>query len=126
VGDHLTIADIGIATSLVNCFQWVWDDKYRKSIIHLTKWFEHIASLESWKKVFGRLILCKQALPFFMVEDEPEEEKKPEPKVEKSASKQDKSEKAKEPEKKPAAKKPKDEDSDGAGQTEEEKKKKSS
>jgi len=32
VGDHLTIADIAVASALVNCFQWVWDDKYRKSI----------------------------------------------------------------------------------------------
>lgn len=51
VGQNITIADIAVATTLASPLQYVWDEKYRKSIQNLTKWFQAITSEETWKKV---------------------------------------------------------------------------
>lgn len=51
VGQQLTLADIAIATNLAAPLQYVWDEKYRKSIQNITKWFQAVTSDEKWKKV---------------------------------------------------------------------------
>jgi len=105
IGDSLSIADIAVVTALAAPFQFVWDDKYRKSIQHLAKWFTAITSDETWKKNFGRAHLCVKALDFFLVEPETEEEKKAEEPAEKK-----KAEKPKEAPKKEAPKEKKKDD----------------
>ena len=62
VGNRLTIADISISVTLRPAFQYIWDEKFRKNIPNITRWYEYLINQEPFKKVFGRPILCKKSL----------------------------------------------------------------
>lgn len=62
VGNRITIADISLAVSLMVGFRFVWDEKFRKNIPHITRWYEYIINQEPVVKVFGKPVLCKKAL----------------------------------------------------------------
>lgn len=63
VGNRITIADISIAVILRPAFQYIWDEKFRKNIPNITRWYEYLINQDPFKKVYGRPILCKKALP---------------------------------------------------------------
>ncbi len=63
VGDSLSIADIMAVTGLAFFFRYVFDEKFRKPFPNLTKYYETIANEENFKKVLGRPVLAKVALP---------------------------------------------------------------
>jgi len=59
VGDHMTLADILVFCSLISAFQLVLDADFRKSVPHLTKWFNHMASLPEVRKRAGAIKGCQ-------------------------------------------------------------------
>lgn len=65
VGKKLTIADIALVSVLVNPFKLIFEEKFRKSIPNVTKWFESICELPAFAKVWGKVRLCvKEFEPF--------------------------------------------------------------
>jgi len=58
VGESISIADISIASALNFALQFLLDEKYRKNIPNVTKWYETITNQENWKKVYGKSVLC--------------------------------------------------------------------
>mmetsp|Transcript_805 Transcript_805/g.1721 ORF Transcript_805/g.1721 Transcript_805/m.1721 type:complete len:407 (-) Transcript_805:4921-6141(-) len=78
-GDRLTLADVSAANTLVLGFKLIFDEKYRKPLGHLTKWFSALAATEQFTSVWGPIKLAKVALPLpaAKVEVKHEEVKKP-------------------------------------------------
>jgi elongation factor 1-gamma len=116
VGTSITIADIAVASLLVNPMKFFFEETHRKQFSSITRWFNTISSQEPFKKVWGKVHLCVKPLLKLVIQDGghhahgKEEEKKdakgkgkPE-KVEKGAEKP-KAEKAEKPK---AEKAPKD------------------
>jgi len=103
-GDILTIADLNMTSYLFVLFRFVWDEKFRKQIPNLTRWFDQIQNMDCWKQEYGRPMLCAKALEFPTVsppekkeekkEEKKKEEKKPEekPAATKKAAKKEKEE----------------------------------
>lgn len=58
VGSKLTIADIALVSVLANAFRWLFEEKYRKSIPNVTRWFESIVDTPAFLKVWGKIRLC--------------------------------------------------------------------
>jgi len=79
VGNKVTIADINIAGTLFTPFRFLWDEKWRKTIPNVTRWFETLMSQEPFTKEYGRVILCQKPLDFPNIpqEESKKEEKKP-------------------------------------------------
>jgi len=73
VGNSITIADIAIASLLVNSMRFLLDEPHRKDFISVTRWFESIANQVPFKKVWGVIHLCKT--PFFSIIKKSEESK---------------------------------------------------
>lgn len=63
VGDRLTLADVAAASTLVLGFKLIFDEKYRKPLGNLTKWFSAIAASEQFTAVWGPIKLAKVAVP---------------------------------------------------------------
>ena len=63
VGDSLSIADIAVVSGLSFLFRFVFDEKFRKPFPNLAKYYESVANEENFKKVLGRPVLAKVALP---------------------------------------------------------------
>jgi elongation factor 1-gamma len=103
VGNQVTIADISLAAYVWVPFRFTWDEKARKNIPNLSRWFENLASQEPFTKEFGRFWFCQKSLEVPHVPQAQEEkkenkkvEKKPEPKKEEKkpeAKKEDKKKK---------------------------------
>jgi elongation factor 1-gamma len=93
VGNKVTIADINAASHLVWPFKFCWDEKFRKSIPNVNRWFETLIGQEPFTKEFGRPIFCQKALEFPTVsapapkEETKKEDKKEQPKTEKKDEK---------------------------------------
>lgn len=65
VGNKLTIADVALVSVLVNAFKFIFEEKFRKSVPNVTKWFESICQLPAFAKVWGKIRLCvKEFEPF--------------------------------------------------------------
>lgn len=62
VGNRITIADIAIAVIFQIAFRFVWDEKFRKNIPNITRWYEYLVNQTPFKTVYGRPVLCKKAL----------------------------------------------------------------
>jgi len=62
-GDSLSIADIALVSILNLLFRFVFDEKFRKPFQNLSKYFETVANEENFKKILGRPVLAKVALP---------------------------------------------------------------
>jgi elongation factor 1-gamma len=104
VGKKLTIADIALVSVLVNAFKFVFEEKFRKSIPNVTKWFDSICELPAFTKVWGKIRLCvKEFEPFNHHSHQHHHEKKQEEEHKKAEAKKPKKEQE---EKKPAAQKP--------------------
>lgn len=109
VGNQVTIADISLAAYAWIPFRFTWDEKFRKNLPNLTRWFENLANQEPFTKEFGRFWFCQKTLELPL----PQEEKKTDAKkTEKKAEpkKEEKKPEAKKEEKKPAKKDDDEED----------------
>jgi elongation factor 1-gamma len=53
LGDSLTLADVAVAAALVNPFRAVFDEKYRKPLANVTRWFTAFTNLPEVKEVLG-------------------------------------------------------------------------
>ena len=85
VGKKLTIADVTLVSVLVNPFKFIFEEKFRKSIPNVTRWFESICELPAFAKVWGKIRLCiKEFEPYHGVSTTCPHEKQPE-KAEKQA-----------------------------------------
>lgn len=61
-GDHITIADFQVISSLHLLFRYVFDEKARKPFQNLAKYLEGLLNEENVKKVLGRPVFCKTPL----------------------------------------------------------------
>ena len=63
---ELSISDVSLATVLRFSFRLVLDEKNRKALPHLTKWFEEVSNLKQFLVHFGKVWLCqKEFVPEF-------------------------------------------------------------
>lgn len=60
VGERITIADISLASALVECFRRVFDSAAREKYAHVTRWFRTLINQEFWKSVQGDVKLCEK------------------------------------------------------------------
>ena len=51
VGSQITIADISTALVLLHPFRFLFEEKFRKNLPTLTKWFEKLVALPEFEKV---------------------------------------------------------------------------
>lgn len=58
VGERITIADIALASALVECYRRVFDEASRKKFAHVTRWFTTLINQEFWKAVQGDIKFC--------------------------------------------------------------------
>jgi len=92
VGERISLADIGMAVTLLPAFTQVLDQAFRSSHRHLTRWFNTIIHQELVVKVVGTVKLCTKEAEMKQV-------------AKKDAGKKEKKEKAPKPEKKEEPKK---------------------
>jgi elongation factor 1-gamma len=67
VGSKLTIADIALVSLLVNAFRFLFEEKFRKSIPNVTRWFELIIETPAFLKVWGKIRLCVKVFFTFFI-----------------------------------------------------------
>eukprot|EP00808_Paulinella_micropora_P023659 g1550.t1 len=60
VGERVTIADIAVATTLVDLMKEVMDANFRKPIPNVCRWFETVVNQEPCKEVLGKVEMAKQ------------------------------------------------------------------
>merc|ERR1719425_1555 len=90
-GERISLADIGMAMTLLPAFTEVLDQAFRSSHRHLTRWFNTIIHQELVVKVIGTVKLCvKEAeMKQGAKKDKKEKAAKPEKKKEESKKKKD-------------------------------------
>merc|ERR1719370_1376392 len=81
VGERISLADIGMAMTLLPAFTEVLDQAFRSSHRHLTRWFNTIIHQEVVVKVIGTVKLCVKEAE--MKQGAKKEKKKEEPKKKK-------------------------------------------
>ena len=104
VGERISLADIGMAMTLLPAFTEVLDQAFRSSHRHLTRWFNTIIHQELVVKVIGTVKFCvKEAEMKQGVKKEKKEKAKPEKKKEEPKKKKEETKKpAEEPMEMPA------------------------
>jgi elongation factor 1-gamma len=83
VGDHYTIADLAIASTLIEPYCEIFDPRFRNGFKNLTKWFETIITQPEFVSVIGPIVFATKEKKA-QVKKEPKEDIK---KVEKTESK---------------------------------------
>jgi elongation factor 1-gamma len=81
VGNNISIADIAMASYYHLVFRVALDEKFRKSIPNLIRWFEFVASQAPFVKYFGRHFYVKkdwEGVTTVAAPQKPKEEKKKE------------------------------------------------
>jgi len=61
VGNSVTLADIVLATTLLQLFQLVLDPTFRNDVVNTTRWFTTIVNQPEAKAVLGEVTLCEKA-----------------------------------------------------------------
>ena len=93
MGAKLTLADVTLFRELKYFFQLVFVKGLRDKVFpNVSKWFQKMSETEEVKKVYGKILLCNQALKPFISEPKEKEEKK----GKKEAPKEEKEEKQEE------------------------------
>ena len=62
VGHRFTLADAATFSVLLMGFTLVLDAEYRKTVPHVTAWFERVSKLEEVVKVAGHVKMIEHAL----------------------------------------------------------------
>merc|ERR1712137_1136734 len=57
VGHHITLADICICCMLVEGFQQVLDEDFRKPYVNLMRWFNLCIAQPEFQKVLGKIVM---------------------------------------------------------------------
>ena len=60
VGGKVTLADVSVACSLINCYKFVLDADFRKSFLSVFTWFEKLLLLKEFKAVWGHVHACQK------------------------------------------------------------------
>ncbi|NEU33235.1 hypothetical protein GN156_21315, partial [bacterium LRH843] len=64
VGERVTLADIGVACTLLHLYQYVLDPAFRKDFGNVNRWFTTIINQPQAKAVIGDFKMCdKEAEP---------------------------------------------------------------
>ncbi|EXJ77838.1 elongation factor 1-gamma [Capronia epimyces CBS 606.96] len=61
VGDHLTLADLYVASQLARGFQYVLDKAWRAENPHLTRWYQAVTARPAWRAIIEHPILIDEA-----------------------------------------------------------------
>ena len=64
VGDAVTLADIVAACNVFLGYTKLFDATYRKSVPHVTRWYETVANQPHAKAVLGDAPLCAKTMTF--------------------------------------------------------------
>ncbi|KAI3386372.1 hypothetical protein SNEBB_008760 [Seison nebaliae] len=64
VGERMTLADITVASHLLNVFKHVLDEEFRKPYGNVVRWFITIINQKSFKSVVGDIELAKEMKKF--------------------------------------------------------------
>jgi len=64
VGERITLADIGVACTLLHLYQYVLDPTFRKPYQNVNRWFTTIVNQPQVKAVIGDFTLCVKAAEF--------------------------------------------------------------
>lgn len=102
VGERISLADIIVASNLLNPYKYVLDPEYRKAFGNVNRWFTTLINQPQFKAVLGDVVLCDKPAQAGAVQTsgdagkKKKEEKKQEAKQEKP--KKEAAKKEKEPE----------------------------
>lgn len=98
VGNYVTLADIAVATALLQLYQLVLDPTFRKEFINTNRWFVTIVNQPEVKAVLGEVKLSEKAAVAQAAAKEkaPKEPKEAKPKPPKQEKKVEKKEEKKE------------------------------
>lgn len=58
VGNKISLADVAVASALVNAYRFVLDADFRKSFLAVFTWFERLVILKEFKLVWGHIHAC--------------------------------------------------------------------
>jgi len=89
VGHHVTLADITIATALVEPYRELFDPNYRKSFENVNRWFTTLVNQKAFLTIIGKVEFAKQEKRA-PKPAKPEGEKKPQDKPQQQQQKQEK------------------------------------
>jgi len=64
VGERITLADIGVACTLLHLYQYVLDPTFRKPYQNVNRWFTTLVNQPQVKSVIGDFNLCVKAAEF--------------------------------------------------------------
>jgi elongation factor 1-gamma len=64
VGERITLADISVATYLVELYKLVLDPEFRKPYINTNRWFNTLVNQPQFKAVLGAVTLCEHQAQF--------------------------------------------------------------
>ena len=62
VGERITLADIVVATSLLQLYQYVLEPSVRQPYTNVNRWFVTLVNQPQFKKVLGDVKLCDKAV----------------------------------------------------------------
>lgn len=62
VGERITLADIVVATSLLQLYQYVLEPSIRQPFTNVNRWFATLTNQPEFKKVLGEVKLCSKAI----------------------------------------------------------------
>jgi elongation factor 1-gamma len=60
VGERVTLADIAVASPLVQLFQMVLEPKTRAKYVNVTRWFDTLVNQPEFRAILGQFALCKK------------------------------------------------------------------
>lgn len=64
VGERLTLADIGVACTMLGLYQHLLEPEFRKPFGNVTRWFTTVVNQPNVKKVVGSFTLCEKMAQF--------------------------------------------------------------
>lgn len=64
VGERITLADIGVACTLLQLYQYVLDTSFRKPYQNANRWFTTVVNQPQFKAVIGEFKLCEKMTEF--------------------------------------------------------------
>ena len=63
-GDHVTLADLSVATNLLLAYEWVMDPAFRAPFPNTNRWFEKVVNEPEVKKALPEFKLCEKMAQF--------------------------------------------------------------
>jgi len=95
VGDRITLADIVVASNLLNPYKYTLDPEYRKPFANVNRWFITLINQPEFKAVLGKVVLCDKPAQAGVIKASGDGKKK---KEDKKQEKKEKPKKEQEPE----------------------------